>query len=295
MTGSGRGSADGSRDAAFRQALAAIAARSQIAQRLEVGPTDAVLRSVVGAAATLFGAEAASLALFDPDRDVLVFRVAAGEQGRGVVGVEIRPDEGLAGHVFSSGRAIAVSDLANDTRFGRGVAETTGYVPRSIVAVPLVDEDGTIGVLEVLDKRDGPAFTLRDVEMAGVFAHQATVAIRASRIERDTARLLATVVGRLAEGAPEQGIDEVVEAALSGLCTDDDPVWQLADRVAAIRHASPEQLALVNAMLDAVANHLSRGRGSRFSAGRGGSQATGRGGSQATVRPPATDEPEVDE
>lgn len=292
MTGSEHGSSEGAeRDSAFREALAAIAARSQIVQRLEIGPTDAVLRSVVGAAATLFGAEAASLALFDPDRDRLIFRVAAGEQGRGVVGVEIRTDEGLAGYVFSSGRAIAISDIANDARFGRGVAETTGYVPRSIVAVPLVDEDGTIGVLEVLDKRDGPAFSLRDVEMAGVFAHQATVAIRASRIERDTAFLLATVVGRLAEGAPQRGVDEVVEAAVAGLCADDDPIWQLVEKVAAIRRASPEQLALVNAILDAVATHVSHNRVSRFAVGRDGALG---GGSLGTSQPFAADEPEVD-
>ena len=270
--------------------MAAIAARSQIVQRLEIGPTDAVLRSVVGAAAALFGAEAASIALFDPDRDRLIFRVAAGEQGRGVVGVEIRTDEGLAGYVYSSGRAIAISDIANDTRFGRGVAEMTGYVPRSIVAVPLVDEDGTIGVLEVLDKRDGPAFSLRDVEMAGVFAHQATVAIRASRIEKDTAFLLATVVGRLAEGAPQRGVDEVVEAAVAGLCADDDPIWQLVEKVAAIRRASPEQLALVNTILDAVATYVSRGRVSRFAVGRAGAAS---GGSPGTSQP-AAGEPEVD-
>lgn len=278
-------------DSAFRQALAAIAVRSQIAQRLD-GPTDAVLRSIVGAAASLFGAEAASLALFDPDRDRLIFRVAAGERGQGVVGVEIRTDEGLAGYVFSSGRAIAVSDIANDTRFGRGVAETTGYVPQSIVAVPLVDEDGTIGVLEVLDKRDGPAFSLRDVEMAGVFAHLATVAIRASRIERDTALLLAAIVGRLAEGAPQAGVDEVVRAAVAGLCADDDPLWELVEQIAAICHAAPDQLALVNAMLDAVATHVSRGRGSRFAAGRAGAAS---GPSAGTSHPAATAEPEVDE
>lgn len=255
-------------DSEFREALAAIAARSQIAQRLEAGPTEAVLRSVVHAAAALFEAEAASLALFDPDRDRLVFRVAAGEHGRGVVGLEIRADEGLAGYVFSSGRAMAVADLAQDARFGRNVAETTGYVPRSIVAVPLLDDDGALGVLEVLDKRAG-SFSLRDVELAGVFAHQATVAIRASRIERDTALMLSAVAARLAEGAPQAGVDEVVAAAVAGLCADDDPIWPLVERIAAIRRASPEQLALVTAMLDAVSTHLSRHRGGhgRFGAG----------------------------
>ena len=57
--------------------------------------TEAVLRSIVEAAVLLFEAEAASLALFDPARNLLVFRVAAGAQGQGVVGLEIPPDRGL--------------------------------------------------------------------------------------------------------------------------------------------------------------------------------------------------------
>ena len=118
----------------------------------------------------LFQAHAASIALFDPPTNRLVFRVAAGEQGSGVLGLSIPTDQGLAGYVFSTGQAIAISDVATDARFGRAFAERTGYVPTSIVAVPLVDGEGTIGVLQVLDKRDSNAFSLRDVELASVFA-----------------------------------------------------------------------------------------------------------------------------
>lgn len=251
-------------DAQMRAALAAIGARSQIAQRLELGAAESVLRSIVAAAVAIFDAEAASLALFDPDRNVLVFRVAAGEQGDGVVGREIRPDQGLAGYVFSSGQAVAISDVASDARFGQAFARATGYVPRSIVAVPLVDDQGTIGVLEVLDKRNESAFSLRDVELAGVFARQATVAIRASRVERDTAALIRTVLAELAgDDAPADGIDALVAAALEGLGDDDDPLWPLVEHIAAIRGTSPEQLELVTALLEVLARQSGRGRARR--------------------------------
>ena len=49
-------------------------------------------------------------------------------------------------------------------------------------------------MLEVLDKRASAAFSLRDVELASVFARQAAVAIRASRVERDTRALLLAIV-----------------------------------------------------------------------------------------------------
>ncbi|MFI5259775.1 MAG: GAF domain-containing protein [Candidatus Limnocylindrales bacterium] len=279
-------------EATFRAALAAIAARSQIAQRLELGAAESVLRSIVAAAVAIFDAEAASLALYDPDRNMLVFRVAAGEQGDGVVGMEIRPDQGLAGYVFSSGQAVAISDVASDARFGRAFARATGYVPRSIVAVPLVDDEGTIGVLEVLDKRSQSAFSLRDVELAGVFALQATVAIRASRVERDTAALIRTVLTGLAGGdAPAAGVDALVAAALEGLGHDDDPLWPLVERIAAVRATSPEQLELVTALLGVLARQSARGRGGRTAkGGQSGSGRLGRWGSRPSGGEPASDD-----
>ena len=102
-----------------------------------------MLRSIVDATVTLFQAHAASIALYDAGTNQLVFRVAAGEQGSGVLGLSINTDQGLAGYVFSTAQAIAISDVKNDARFGRAFAERTGYVPTSIVAVPLVDEEST--------------------------------------------------------------------------------------------------------------------------------------------------------
>ena len=247
-----------------RAALAAIGRRAEIARRLELGSADAVLRSVVEAAVALFEAEAASIALYEPARNLLVFRVAAGAQGQGVVGLEISPDRGLVGYVFSSGQALAIADVRADPRFGRSFAERTEYVPRSIVAVPLLDERGTLGVLEVLDKRSEASFSLRDVELAGVFARQATVAIRASRVERETATLLRTVIGALAgDQAPDGGVEALVAAALADVGDPDDPLWPLVDQIAALRRAGPEQRELLGALLDVLVRQAERGRGRR--------------------------------
>jgi GAF domain-containing protein len=266
MTGPGPGVRRGARafDRDARAALGAIGRRADVARRLELGSAEAILRSVVEAAVALFEAEAASIALYEPARNVLVFRVAAGEHGQGVIGLEIPPDRGLVGYVYSSGQALAIADVAADPRFGRSFAERTQYVPRSIVAVPLVDERGTLGVLEVLDKRNEASFSLRDIELAGVFARQATVAIRASRVERDTATLLRVVIGDLAGGeAPEAGVEALVVAALADVGDPDDPLWPLVDQVAALRRIGPEQRELLGALLDVLLRQAERGRGRR--------------------------------
>ena len=266
MTGPGPGVRRGARafDRDARAALGAIGRRADVARRLELGSAEAILRSVVEAAVALFEAEAASIALYEPARNVLVFRVAAGEHGQGVIGLEIPPDRGLVGYVYSSGQALAIADVAADPRFARSFAERTQYVPRSIVAVPLVDERGTLGVLEVLDKRNEASFSLRDIELAGVFARQATVAIRASRVERDTATLLRAVIGDLAGGeAPEAGVEALVVAALADVGDPDDPLWPLVEQVAALRRIGPEQRELLGAMLDVLLRQAERGRGRR--------------------------------
>jgi len=156
---------------------------------------------------------------------------------------------------------LAVSDVTADPRFDRSVAEATGYVPRSILAVPLLDDEGAIGVLEVLDKRDEAGFGLRDLDMASVFARQATVAIRASRVERDVTELLRLVLARLAADpdTDRDALDGAVADAVAGLDADgDDRLWALADAVARARRAAPDQVALVVDILDALARRASR-------------------------------------
>ncbi len=270
--------------------LHAVALRVEAARRLAPPAGAAVLHSIVEATAVLFGAEAASLALYDAATDRLVFEVAAGDQGQGVVGLAIEAGAGVAGYVFSTGQPLALSDVARDARFGRATAEQTGYVPRSLLAVPLVDDEGILGVLEVLDKRGQAGFDLRDVELATVFARQATVAIRSSRVERDTAVLLRTVLvgaaAALADGPPTEpaargevalegsaaGSDDNLTAALDRIIATeigfldadaDDPLWALADQIARLRAADPGQLDLVRELLAVLVRRAERGRPGR--------------------------------
>jgi GAF domain-containing protein len=245
--------------AAALSLLASVAQRVAGAHRLEFAAGDAVLRTIVEAAAALIGAEAASIALHDSTTDRLVFRVAAGEHGQGIVGVEVGSGEGVAGYVFATGQPIAIGEATADPRFQRETAEATGYVPRSILAVPLTDSSGTIGVLEVLDRRDGEDFDLHDMNAGATFARQATVAIRATQFERDTATLLRDALVALAGASgdlTEADIEALVAAAVAGLEgeSEDGPgIWSLAEAVARVRRADPDQIGLVTEILESLA------------------------------------------
>lgn len=241
-----------------RAALAALAARAAVAGRLEPAATEAILRSIADATVAIFEAQAASIALHDPLTDHLVFRIVAGGAGEGARGLEIRSGEGIAGYVFSTGQPLAIADVRADPRFGRAAAEASGYLPRSILAVPLLDDDGSIGVLEVLDKRDGSTFTLRDLDVAAVFARQATIAIRASRVERDTTTLLRTALAAIAGGAD---VDDALSVGMDSLTghEEDDAFWPLVDVLARVRRADPDQLTLLTELVEVLARRPPRG------------------------------------
>ncbi len=130
-------------------------------------------------------------------------------------------------------------------------------MPRSLLAVPLADDDGAVGVLEVLDRRGDRGFDLRDLDVAIALARPATAAIRAGDLERDGTALLRTVLGGIAgDDLDPAAVDALVGAAADDLDAASDGVrWRLADRVARLRTIDPESLELVVDWLDAVIRH----------------------------------------
>jgi GAF domain-containing protein len=249
---------------AAHAALVAAARRSSVARRISGDAETRLLQSIVDATAKLFDAEAASIALFERDPDRLVFRVAAGEKGAGAVGLTVPPTQGIAGYVYSTGQALALSDVASDPRFNREAAQQTGYVPRSIAAAPLLDEQGTVGVLQVLDKHSSPTFSLRDMELLAVFAAQATVAIAAARVQRDTASLLGEVLRELAPDMDDAAVEDLVSATTADLDVDDEaPFWRLVDQVDRLRGLTDREASMVADILAVLATHAEQARRDR--------------------------------
>ncbi len=179
------------------------------------GVDDALLQSIVEAAARIFGAAAASIALVDEGDQTLVFKVAYGAGRDEVVGMRIPLDRGIAGYVAMSGQPIATSEVQRDARFNQDFARSTGYVPKSILATPLLSGEGVIGVMEVLDKIDAPSFGLEDMDLLGIFAAQAAIAIHQSQqVDRLNAALVQGLRGLVEPGS---ALDE----AVSGLQPDE--------------------------------------------------------------------------
>ena len=187
----------------------------------------ALLQSIVEVARAIFGAQAASIFLLDEDADELVFEAVAGEGEGELVGGRFPSGTGIAGWVLVTRQPLALDDLGKDRRFARDAAESTGYVPRALMAVPLLHDERALGVLEVLDPPEGSPFGLEEMELLGLFAGQAAIALdllqRARRAKAvlaggenelsAVARVAAALVGR--EGRAGLRLLEAIEAVLA--------------------------------------------------------------------------------
>ena len=136
-----------------------------------------LLQSIVEVARAIFGARASSIFVLDEEADELVFEAVAGEGADSVIGLRIPSSTGIAGWVLVSGEPIVLSDVSKDPRFARDVAEATGYVPTSLMAVPLLHGERVLGVLQVLDRPPDKPFSLSEMDVLGLFAHQAAIAL----------------------------------------------------------------------------------------------------------------------
>jgi predicted Ser/Thr protein kinase len=152
----------------------------------EPGAPATLLEAVVRAAAGVFDAGGASLAMLDPLTGELVYEAAWGPGAPQILGLRIGPGVGLAGAVAASGEGEAITDCRRDPRFATSVAASSGYMPSTMVIVPLRRGGRTLGVLQVLDRRDGEGYGPRDVERAAAFADLALMAVDVQRSGRDT-------------------------------------------------------------------------------------------------------------
>lgn len=172
----------------------------------ELGPALApagqleLLRSITDAAKSLFEAAACSLALLDNDDSELVYYVASGAGAEDVVGMRMPSGQGIAGWVVMSGQPIAIEDVRQDPRFAQSFAESTGYVPTSILAMPLETERRMLGVISVLDRRSDGSEGSHDMELLSLFARQAALGIENLGVFSRLGHELLRAVGEAGDG-----------------------------------------------------------------------------------------------
>lgn len=181
-----------------------------------------LLEMIVETAAHLLSAKAAALFLIDETKQELVFEVALGQKAEEVKKFRVPLGHGIAGLTAVSGQPMIVSGDLDDPRRASDIAESVGYIPQSLLCVPLFYNDQVIGVLELLDKQGAATFSPADMEALGLFANQAAVAIEQSRIQRNITALVQEILfgSNPAATQPSESLQEQVEAFVTKLETE---------------------------------------------------------------------------
>ena len=189
----------------FRAAVAAGVAGADDAYR-------ALLQSVVEVARSIFDAKASSIFMLDEEADELVFEAVAGAGAETLVGTRIPSSTGIVGWTLVTRQPLVIEDLTQDPRHDRAVAERTGYVPKGLMSVPLLVDEKALGVLQVLDRPQKPGFSLQEMELLGLFANQAAIALDLLQRSRRAKAALETGGGDLAVLARvAAALDELTE------------------------------------------------------------------------------------
>src|SRR6516225_8451512 len=135
-----------------------------------VRDVDALLRTVMDRLSSLLQAEAATLFMLDAEKQELWSRVLRG--GGQLDEIRLPLGTGIAGHVMATGQSLLLGDAYTDSHFHPNIDRMSGFVTKSMIAVPLKHVSGRIlGVVEVLNRKTN-VFSAEDLALVEAVATQ---------------------------------------------------------------------------------------------------------------------------
>ena len=180
----------------------------QLTSTLEIEP---LLQNVLESAVGILNCEAGSLFLVDDQTKELVFRVTVGPVAKDLLGQRLPAGSGIVGRAVTTRGPVIENDVKHSAGWNANTDEKTGFTTRALMAVPLQIRDNVMGVIEVINRRDGLPFVDEDQALLTAFAGQAAVALENARLFTLTDQELAA---RVEELSVMQRIDRELNASL---------------------------------------------------------------------------------
>lgn len=143
---------------------------------------DAVYQVVMEKISELLHPQAWSLLTVDETTRELSFEIVVSSAVGQLKGTRLQPGEGIAGWVAEKGEALLVDDVSKDPRFAERIDQKIGFVTRSIVCVPLIVNQQTIGVIQLLNGSDKGPFSPQDQQILAVIADFTAIALENARL-----------------------------------------------------------------------------------------------------------------
>ena len=134
------------------------------------------LRTSLGEVVRAVGAEAGTIWFYNSNGDKRIYP-SFWIGGADLTGLSLAAGEGIAGMVVQEGKTTVVKDCQKDERWAGRFDETTGFVTRSMVCVPLINKYEVIGCIQIINKKDGSLYNDDDVELCENLAMLTAIAI----------------------------------------------------------------------------------------------------------------------
>lgn len=167
----------------MEQLVTEMSAFHEITRAFESGQNlQSLLEFIMDKCMTLMSAEAASLMLMVDKGKELEFKVALGPKGKEVKPFRLQVGKGIGGWVAQTKEAVLIPDAYKDSRFDPSFDRKTGFVTRTILCVPMIYQEKTIGVMQILNRKDGQPFNQNDLMLFTIFATQAALSIENARL-----------------------------------------------------------------------------------------------------------------
>jgi signal transduction histidine kinase/putative methionine-R-sulfoxide reductase with GAF domain len=167
-------------EAALQREQKKVALVQEVSRALsETGDLDTLLALIMAKVTELMEADRSTLFVVTEDGKQLWSKISQGSER---VEIRLEVGEGIAGWVAATREIVNIPDAYADPRFQPSFDLRNGYRTRSILSVPMLGAlGGLVGVLQVLNKQDGP-FTQSDEELLVALASQAAIAIENARL-----------------------------------------------------------------------------------------------------------------
>jgi HD-GYP domain-containing protein (c-di-GMP phosphodiesterase class II) len=167
---------------------------------------DTLLSDYLKVILNLTSTSAGSIMLHEDD--ALVFRASLGPGSSRLKQRRLPQDEGIAGWVFQTGTTYLSSDASRDPRWSSKISAELRFSTRNILAAPLRIAEKVLGVVEIINKKDGKPFGRDDKEMLETLAGQLALDVA-------YANLLAGSLRESQHRATQMGLSMVLNSSLN--------------------------------------------------------------------------------
>lgn len=134
-----------------------------------------VFNIIMGLVGEIFRPDNWSLFSYDAKDDKLIFKLVVGKESGSLIGKSFPADKGIAGFCLHKRQTVIIPDASKDKRILRSVDEESGFVTKSIVAVPMYSREQPMGVIELINASED-CFTKEKIKLLEILADFASIA-----------------------------------------------------------------------------------------------------------------------